>query len=203
MRVDLEPKDDFMEIEFNGQKCLIKDLKDLVYTDIDGVPNGERIVRGLPLLDHKTGKPIKVYSDKDKDKENTFELTKALIMSLPNLYALTPASREEILDIEIKLKIRFSNEYRAYLEFFGAIMADGIELSGFAKSSHRSVVFLTIEEKENNPQVPSHWYVIEKKFVEGIVIWQNHLGNIYLTQSGGEPVKIATSMYEYLLNRVK
>lgn len=43
MRVDLEPKDDFMEIEFNGQKCLIKELKDLVYTDIDGVPNGEPV----------------------------------------------------------------------------------------------------------------------------------------------------------------
>ena len=76
-----------------------------------------------------------------------------LINSLPDMLPLKPATEVQITDAELQLRVRFADEYKEYLVAFGAIMADGIELTGIAKSEHRNVVSLTKKERELNPKV--------------------------------------------------
>ncbi len=121
-----------------------------------------------------------------------------VINNLPDLLPLKSASDTQITDAEIQLRVSFAEEYKDYLSEFGAIMADGIELSGIAKAEHRNVVALTKKERELNPKVPNTMYVIENTCVDGIIIWQDTKGDIYQTQPNMEPKKIADSMADYV-----
>ena len=123
-----------------------------------------------------------------------------VINNLPDLLPLKPASDTQITDAELQLRVSFAEEYKDYLSEFGAIMADGIELSGIAKAEHLNVVALTKKERELNPKVPNTMYVIENTCVDGIIIWQDTKGEIYQTQPNTEPKKIADSMAEYISN---
>ncbi len=80
-------------------------------------------------------------------------------------------------------------------------MADGIELTGIAKSEHRNVVSLTQKERELNPKVPNTMYVVENTCVDGIMIWQDTEGVVYQTTPNTQPVKVASSLYEYISKR--
>lgn len=126
-----------------------------------------------------------------------------VINSLPNLLSLKPAEECQIVDAAIQLRISFAEEYKEYLAEFGAILADGIELSGIAKSDHRSVVALTQKEWSLNPKVSHNMYVIENTCIDGIVVWQDASGAIYQSRPSMEPIKIADSFSDYLLSRRK
>ncbi len=121
-----------------------------------------------------------------------------VINNLSSLLPMKPASDTQITDAELQLRVSFADEYKDYLSEFGAIMADGIELSGIAKAEHRNVVAMTKKERELNPKVPNTMYVIENTCVDGIIIWQDTKGMIYQTQPNTEPKKIADSMAEYV-----
>jgi len=123
-----------------------------------------------------------------------------VIKALPDILPLKPATNTQITDAELQLRVSFSEEYKAYLKEFGAIMADGIELTGIAKSKHRSVVSLTEHERALNPNVPHTMYVIENTCVDGIIIWQDTKGIIYRTHPKSKPKKIADSLVEYIEN---
>ena len=60
------------------------------------------------------------------------------------------------------------------------------------------MVQVTLEERANLPDVPADWYVVEQANIDGIVIWQAVSGEIYQTQPGAQPVKIADSLTEYI-----
>lgn len=124
-----------------------------------------------------------------------------VINSLPNLLPLKAASSMQIIDAELQLRVSFSNEYKEYLSTFGAIMADGIEVSGIAKSEHRNVVALTKKEWALNPKVPHTMYVVENTCVDGIIIWQDTTGEVYQTYPNHTPKKIADSLQDYIMNR--
>lgn len=126
-----------------------------------------------------------------------------LINSLPEMLPLKSATEEQINEAEQQLGVRFADEYKEYLKAFGAVIADGIELTGIAKSEHRNVVSLTKKERELNSKVPNTMYVIENTCVDGIIIWQDTEGVVYQTSPNTEPAKIASSLYEYITNRVK
>ena len=64
-----------VEVEINGKKCLIKENIDLSYQDQDGVSNRDRMERGLPPLDSKTGKPIELHHLGQKADSPLVELT--------------------------------------------------------------------------------------------------------------------------------
>ena len=64
-----------IEVEINARKCLIKENKDLDYTDEDGISNKERMERGLAPLDSKTGKPIELHHLGQKVESPLVELT--------------------------------------------------------------------------------------------------------------------------------
>ncbi len=123
-----------------------------------------------------------------------------VIKALPYLLPLKAATNQQITDAELQLRVSFADEYKAYVKEFGAIMADGIELTGIAKSEHRNVVSITKRERGLNPNVPNTMYVIENTCVDGIIIWQDTKGSIYQTQPDSKPKKIANSLVEYIEN---
>lgn len=125
------------------------------------------------------------------------------IQSLPNLLSLNPATNTDIDDAEIRLRLRFSDEYRQYLFTFGAIMADGIELTGITKSQYRNVVSVTKQEWELNANVPHTMYVIESTGIDGIIIWQSTSGEIYQTSPNSQPKLISASLSDYIASLSK
>lgn len=66
---------DLTEAEINGKDCLLKENIDLDYKDADGISNRDRIKRGLPPLDSKTGKPIELHHLGQKANSPLVELT--------------------------------------------------------------------------------------------------------------------------------
>ena len=124
-----------------------------------------------------------------------------IIKALPNLLPLKPATETQITDAELQLRVGFAEEYKEYLASFGAILADGIELTGIAKAEHRNVVFVTKKEREINPKIPNTLYVIEDTHVDGIIIWQDTTGKIYKSLPNTEPQIIAASLEEYISKR--
>ena len=125
------------------------------------------------------------------------------IKALPDLLPLKAATSKEIIDAELQIRTSFSDEYKEYLSAFGAIIADGIELSGIAKAEHRNVVLLTKQERELNSNVPHSMYVIENTGVDGIIIWQDTNGAIYKTTPNSQPKQIAESLSDYLKSNNK
>jgi hypothetical protein len=125
------------------------------------------------------------------------------IQAIPNLLPLKAASTTEITDAELQLRISFSNEYKEYLSTFGAIMAEGIELTGIAKSEHRYVVSVTKQEWELNTNVPHTMYVVESAGIDGVIIWQDTNGVIYQTSPSTTPKQIAQSLNDYLVAKTK
>lgn len=121
------------------------------------------------------------------------------IEKLPDLLPLKAASDEAIVAAENELNLAFSEEYKKYIRTFGAIIADGVELTGIAKSEHRNVVRVTLQGWELNNKVPKKLYVIEDTKVDGIVIWQDASGKIYESRPNSAVKKIANSLVEYLV----
>ena len=128
------------------------------------------------------------------------EIIKTL-KKLPDLLPLKSATMTEISDAEIQLRLRFANDYKEYLNEFGAIMANGIELTGIAKSENRNVIFVTKQEWELNPQVPQNMYVMENVGIDGIIIWQDSDGAIYQSLPGKNPQKIFDNLVAYLKSK--
>ena len=125
------------------------------------------------------------------------------ITALPDLLPLNPAPKEEVIRAEEQLGLHFSDEYKEYVLEFGAILADGIELTGIAKSKNRNVVNVTLQERELNPSIPNNLYVIENVGIEGIIIWQDENGGIYRSVSDHAPTIIASSLVEYIEGKMK
>ena len=105
-----------------------------------------------------------------------------VINSLENLLVLNPASEEDVENIEIELALPLAEEYKEYVLKFGAIMADDIELTGFAKSKNRDVVQVTKREWAANNKIKRNLYVVESLGIEGIIIWQDGSGKMYQGQ---------------------
>ena len=126
-----------------------------------------------------------------------------LINSLPDMLPLKPATETQISDAELQLRVQFSDEYSDYLAAFGAIMADGIELTGITKAEYRNVVSVTKKERELNPNVPNTMYVIENTGVDGIIVWQDSTGTVYQTTPDSKPIEIAASLEKYILEHTR
>ncbi len=120
--------------------------------------------------------------------------------NLPNFFSLKGGSAEEITNAENTLNLKFSKEYCDYLSEFGVVSANGHEYTGICCSPRLSVVDVTLYEREHNPNIPYDWYVIEQANIDGVVIWQNEIGEIFQTQSCCDCVKIADSLEDYIIN---
>lgn len=122
----------------------------------------------------------------------------SMLSSLPDFYSLTGASEEQIAQAERALSLRFADDYRQYVRAFGAVSAAGHELTGVCASRRLNVVEVTLSAKAAQPAIPRDWYVLEEANIDGIVIWQSGAGEVFQSQPGAEPVKLAGGICEYL-----
>lgn len=120
------------------------------------------------------------------------------LSSLPDFHALAGASEEQIAQAERALSLRFADDYRQYVRAFGAVSAAGHELTGICASKRLNVVEVTLSARGAQPAVPQDWYVLEEANIDGILVWQSGAGEVFQTQPGAEPVKLAASIREYL-----
>ena len=121
-----------------------------------------------------------------------------ILSSLPDFHALAGASEEQIAQAERALSLRFADDYRQYVRAFGAMSAAGHELTGICASRRLNVVDVTLSARAAQPAIPRDWYVLEEANIDGILVWQSGTGEVFQTQPGAEPVKLAASIREYL-----
>ena len=120
------------------------------------------------------------------------------LSSLPDFYSLTGASGEQIAQAERALSLRFADDYRQYVRAFGAVSAAGHELTGICASRRLNVVEVTLSARATQPAIPRDWYVLEEANIDGILVWQSGAGEVFQSQPGAEPVKLAGGICEYL-----
>ena len=120
----------------------------------------------------------------------------------PDVISLDPASEKSIQNAEQKLQLHFSEEYKEYIKTFGLVVLEEHELTGICDGKRLDVVVNTISERERNPFVPKDWYVVECLYIDGIVIWQNQIGEVYQTFPNGHKMKLADSLYEYMKQNI-
>jgi hypothetical protein len=121
-----------------------------------------------------------------------------VIKNLENLLPLKPATAEDIGNVEIELALPLAEEYKEYVQTYGAIMADDVEFTGIAKSKNRDVVQVTQREWAANSKIKHNLYVVENVGIEGIIIWQDGSGKIYESRPNHGATQIADSLAEYL-----
>ena len=119
------------------------------------------------------------------------------IKKLENLRYLEPATNEQIDIAQKQLGLHFSEEFRQYIQGYGAISAKGVELTGITASPRLSVVEVTKSERELN-KIPNDLYVIENIAIEGILLLQSSSGEIYELSQNAKIQKKYNSICDYL-----
>ena len=128
---------------------------------------------------------------------------KSIIEKLPEMEFLQPATEKQIKSAEEKLGLRFAEEYREYLSYFGMAWSDIIAISGICDDEDYEVVALTDKLKKVYLGIPSDFYVIEDVGVDGLVIWQSGTGEIYQSIPNTNPVKIFDSLSDFLIYQME
>jgi len=123
------------------------------------------------------------------------------IKGLDNLYTMKGANDEKIEDAQNKLGLTFAPEYIEYLRKYGTISANSVELTGISDSKRLNVIDVTIEERLKN-DIPPDMYVVEDTHIEGILILQNTIGEIFELHNGNKLKKIFNNLADYL-NSIK
>ncbi len=121
-----------------------------------------------------------------------------ILHSYPDFLGGSGSSNETIVDAENRLNLRFSQEYREYLQTFGVAMFGGHEFTGISKSSRTNVVDVTLLERTKNALIPNSLYVIEETNIDGIVIMQNESGEIFFVQPHRPPTKEFDSLVDFI-----
>ena len=120
------------------------------------------------------------------------------LKNFSDLLYLSAVQEIEIANAETRLSLKFAPEYREYISKFGAVAANGHELTGILNSERLNVVSATIKERGLNPQVPQNLYVVENPAIDGIIIWQDVTGEIYQSTPNSAPKVIASSLENYM-----
>lgn len=122
----------------------------------------------------------------------------SVIKDKPDYVGSNGRNESAIAQTEKLLNNRFAADYREYLLEVGLASFDGHELTGICNSKRLNVVDVTLAEKSITPGIPQDWYVLEETNIDGIVIWQNGNGTVFMTQPGRKAMKLADSICEYL-----
>ena len=106
------------------------------------------------------------------------------------------AKENVIADAEKELELTFCHEYKQYLLKYGLAMVNGHELSGISNNKRTNVVDLTKKYNDGN-EIYKNKYVIEDTNIDGITIWQDVEGIIYLAKNN-KVETIANSLISYI-----
>jgi len=87
------------------------------------------------------------------------------------------------------------------LQVFGLAFVNGHELTGIGMIPRCDVAAVTLEKRKlpHVKAIPDDWYVLEDTNIDGIVIWQDSKGLVYM-ESPGVIRQIYASMAEYILH---
>lgn len=116
----------------------------------------------------------------------------------PDFFSRKAASEEQIQSVETLLGLKLAEDYREYVSAFGAATYDGHELTGICSSNRLNVVNVTESERPKFPDVPKDWYVLEQLNIDDVSIWQATSGEVYQLMPGAQPIKISSSLSEYI-----
>lgn len=122
------------------------------------------------------------------------------IKKIVNMRSLDGVTSDEIAEAEKILNLTFAEDYREYLEKFGAATGKGVELTGLNVSKRINVVDVTVQERELN-DIPNDMYVIENLGIESIIILQRSNGEIYQLNENGELIRKYDDLVEYLKSK--
>ncbi len=130
-------------------------------------------------------------------------LTQDILSSVKNFSCTGKPDPELIEKAEAELGLSFAEDYKALTIQYGAISFSGHDLSGISPYPGNDVVSLTKEQRSYEPEIPLSLYVLEEAHIDGIIIWQDTSGHIYLTQPNTKPKLLFDSLYDYLVNITK
>lgn len=139
---------------------------------------------------------------KETRKKPSSELIE-FINDIESLHEIGGVSESEIKKAERALKLSFADDYREYLLNFGCISFTGTEMTGLCKSEYKNVVNATKETWEQEEQVPHNMYLIENTAMDGILLWQDSSGSVYVTKPYQRPKRYASSLLEYIKKSVE
>ena len=122
------------------------------------------------------------------------------IRSFDGLLSLGPVEASEIEKAEAELSVSFAPEYIEYTSAFGAVSFGGKEFTGAVEPPSLNVVAVTKAARDITPAAQSDWYVVMDPHFDGIIIWQDNKGQIFQTEPGREPKKVAESLMQYMIS---
>lgn len=108
-------------------------------------------------------------------------------------------STELIITAETELGISIASEYKKVLKEFGSLCVKGEEFLGI-DSDNYDIVKATKEARKSDANFPHDVYVIENTAIEGILIVQNSVSEVFSYLPNGKLQYLADSLEEYLLS---
>ena len=99
---------------------------------------------------------------------------------------------------EIRLGLKFSNEYKEFLREHGAACGNSHEFFGICNFKRLHIVEETIRAREENSNVPKNLYNIEDVGIDKIKTWQDESGQLFQTVGNGMPEKLTITLCEYV-----
>ena len=121
----------------------------------------------------------------------------SLIIKSDNFYSLGPVQSVQIEKAQKNLGLLFADDYKNYIEKYGAASFDCHELTGISSSDRLNVVTATNRAKNCYKNFPENYYVIEELLFDHIIIVQNVSGNIYSFSPVCGIVFLANSLKNY------
>ncbi len=120
------------------------------------------------------------------------------LKQINDFYCEKGVSEEEIKTAENMLGLVFPDEYKEYLQKYGSVSCGGHDLTGLSVDKTIDVVYVTLYNRQKNPNAKKSLYVVEETHIDGIVIWQASTGEIFQSEYKGVPRKIYKSLMEYI-----
>lgn len=120
-----------------------------------------------------------------------------LISKIEGMKSVGGCTKNQIYEAQKKLDLIFPEEYTQYLENYGVIRFNGVELCGLNIDGYLNVIEATKQEKQVNKDFPAKMFVIEDLGVDAKLIVGDEKGNIYLLQRDRKKL-ICSSFAEYI-----
>ena len=115
---------------------------------------------------------------------------------------LKGCSKDDILEAEKELQLKFNDAYKSFLLQYGAVLYGNSEIFGLVSIPSLNVVYQTQLARKNystyNTPFPKDFYVIESMGIDGILLIQNQKGEVYIIGPHIKLQKEYNSFIEYL-----
>ena len=114
--------------------------------------------------------------------------------------AIGPVDDSKISEAEMKLNLSFAEDYKEYVQTFGAATFSARELTGICSGGPQDVVLATKRAREFFPKFPTDAYVIEEMLIDHVMMIQNGEGSIFCYGPHDSGEEVASGLTEYLFS---